>query len=109
MTYTLPKKHNRKEAKFDSLVAEKVHKLWAGSFALEVKVDKGKVKDHQEKALQQVVDDKFLYKIPDQGRRNPFDYVGFKGADAIVCTVDSSTRNTTCVVYNTGYEFSFKV
>jgi len=110
MKTPLPKKHNRKEAKFDSLVALHIHKIWPRPFALEVKVDEGKLKAHQEKALKQVVNNKFKpYKIPDMGKRNPFDYVGLKNADALVCTVDSETRKVHCVVYNGTYEFDFKI
>ncbi len=110
MKTPLPKKHNRKEAKYDSLVAAHLHKMWPRSFALEVKVDKGKLKPHQEAALSQVAKNKFKpYKIPDMGKRNPFDYVGFRDADPLVCTVDSATRKVHCEVYNGTYEFNFKI
>lgn len=95
--YALPKKHNRLEASVDMKVAEKLraihtHRNWA----LEVKMKGGKLKDHQKKALKQVEDGKFVYKIPDQGARNPFDIVYLGDADAIVCVVDG--RDVECEV-----------
>ena len=110
MKTPLPKKHDRKEAKYDSLVALYLHKKWPRPFALEVKVDKGKLKPHQKAALAQVSKNTFKpFKIPDMGKRNPFDYVGLRNADPIVCTVDSATRKVHCMVYNGTYEFDFKI
>jgi len=110
MKTPLPKKYNRKEAKYDSLVAAHLHKVWPRPFALEVKVDKGKLKPHQEAALTQVSKNKFKpYKIPDMGRRNPFDYVGLRNADPLVCTVNTDTRKVHCYIYNGTHEFEFKV
>ena len=104
--YKLPKKVNRKEAKVDGPVLEWLLKHWPRSFALEVKVAGGKLKDHQEKALKQVESGKFGYKIPDMGRRNPFDCFGLINADAMVCTVDG--KNVSCVV-NSSHEVKFRI
>ena len=85
----LPKKVRRTEANVDSRVADKLRKLHTHrNWALEVKMKGGRLKDHQVVALKQVENGKFLYKLPDMGRRNPFDYVFLGDADAIVCVVD---------------------
>ena len=88
----LPKKVHRTEASVDSKVAEKLSKIHKHpNWALEVKIkgrENSKSSIHQKKALKQVEDGKFLYKIPDQGARNPFDYVKLGDADAILCVVD---------------------
>ena len=103
----LPKKVKRKEADIDGKVAQFLYRHHPRSFALEVKVDGGKVLDHQTKALRQVATDTFKpLKLPDMGRRNPFDYVVLKGADAILCIVDKKKVN--CVVNET-YEISFSL
>lgn len=102
--YALPKKKTRTEASLDTDVNAWFVKHWPRSYALEVKVKGNKALPHQEIALRQVAKGKFSYKIPDMGRRNPFDYVGLIGADSILCTVDG--KQVTCVV-NEVSEVSF--
>lgn len=97
--YKLPKKVKRTEASVDSKVAEKLVKLKIHpNWALEVKIKGNRLAPHQALALKQVEDGKFLYKIPDTGRRNPFDYVHLGDADAIVCTVDG--KKVACTINN---------
>jgi rhamnose utilization protein RhaD (predicted bifunctional aldolase and dehydrogenase) len=96
----LPKKVVRTESNVDGKVAEKLQKVHRHpNWALEVKIkgrEKSRSSAHQKKALKEVEQGKFLYKIPDRGARNPFDYVRLGDADAIVCVVDG--RNVECVV-----------
>jgi hypothetical protein len=100
----LPKKNNRKEAKIDSLVGEWFHKNYPNSWAVEVKVGKNKVLPHQDLALTKVQNNEFWWKIPDMGRKNPFDLFGLKNADAFVVTCDG--MKCTAVGRN-GDTFSF--
>jgi len=105
----LPKKKERVEADLDSKVAERVraihpHRNWG----LEVKLWNGKLKPHQEVALKQVENGKFLYKIPDMGKRNPFDYVFLGDADAIVCVIQKNKRDVVCTV-NDCYDFNIRI
>jgi hypothetical protein len=99
----------RIEADLDSKVAERVrvvhpHPNWA----LEVKLWNGKVKAHQKTALKQVENGKFLYKIPDMGARNPFDYVHLGDADAIVCVIQKNKRDVHCTA-NGHYQFNVRI
>jgi len=106
--YELPKKHDRAEAKVDTKVAEKLRKKHPHrNFGLEVKMKGGRLKKHQKNALKQVEDGTFLYKIPDQGARNPFDIIVLGDADAIVCVVDG--KNVTCDVNGGVLNYSFRV
>lgn len=84
----LPKQYKRKEAKIDSLVLDWFLENYSEDVAVEVKIKGNKVLPHQEVALQQVTDGKFKYKIPDMGRKNPFDGVVLKKAHAYVVTCD---------------------
>lgn len=106
----LPKKRKQTEAKYDGLVADWFAKNYDHSVALEVKLKGGKVKSHQTAALKLVQGGTFAYKIPDQGQRNPFDYVVLQGADAFVVIVDPKTRK--CVAKdpaNGAEQFTFKI
>lgn len=105
----LPKKVNRKEASVDSKVAEKLQKRHTHrNWALEVKLKGGKLKPHQRAALKQVENGKFPpQKIPDMGRRNPFDYYYLGDADAIVCVVDG--RDVHCKVNGGVIEYNFRL
>ncbi len=82
----LPKQYKRLESKIDSKVIEWFAKNYPYSVALEVKVGKNKLLDHQKITLNQVQDGIFAFKIPDMGRRNPFDGFVLKGAHAFVVT-----------------------
>ena len=103
----LPKKRERKEADVDAKVAAYLYKHYPHSFALEVKIKGGRVLPHQVAALRQVTRGTFKpYKIRDMGARNPFDYIGLKNADALLCVVDK--KHVICTV-NENYDFSFSV
>lgn len=108
-TYALPRKNKRIEADLDSRVAERLrekhpHRNWA----LEVKIEGNKPLPHQKVALKQVENGKFLYKIPDTGRRNPFDFICLGDADAIVCTIAKNRRDVHCVV-NGIYDLKIRI
>lgn len=104
----LPKKVNRAEAKVNTKVAQKLRQKHPHrNFALEVKMKGGRLKPHQVKALKQVEDGKFLYKIPDMGRINPFDIIFLGDADAIVCVVDG--REVKCEVNGGVLAYNFRL
>ena len=104
----LPKKVNRAEAKVDGKVAERLAKMHPfRNWVMEVKMKGGKLKEHQKRALRQVENGKFTYKIPDMGRTNPFDYIHLGDADAIVCVVDG--KDVQCDVNGGTYEYKFKI
>lgn len=90
----------------DGRVAAWFLKNWPRNVALEVKVDNGSLLPHQKAALKQVLEGKFLYKIPDMGKRNPFDYVVLPDADAVYCVVVG--KKATCTV-NGNIELEFGV
>ncbi len=103
----LPKKVKRKEADVDGKVANWLWTHHPHSFALEVKMKGGTLLDHQKRSLRQVSNNAFKpLKLPDMGQRNPFDYVGLKQADAILCVVNG--KKVTCLVNET-YQISFSV
>lgn len=109
MVPKLPRKNKRVEADLDAKVAKRVSQVYhCKNWALEVKVGKNKILKHQENALQKVEDGKFLYKLPDMGKRNPFDYIRLGDADAIVCTVADNKRDVSCVV-NGHYTFKCRI
>lgn len=104
----LPKKVERSESKVDGKVAARLRTLHKHrNWGLEVKMKGGRLKDHQVAALRQVEDGTFLYKIPDMGKRNPFDYVCLGDADAIVCVVDG--RDVRCEVNGGVLVYNFRV
>jgi hypothetical protein len=88
---SLPKQYDRKESKIDSLVLGWFAENWPRSCAIEVKVTGGKVRGHQALALAKVASGKFCYKIPDMGKKNPFDGFVLKDADAFVVTCEGKT------------------
>lgn len=106
----LPKKVKRREAELDGKVAEKLAKLHPHrNWALEVKVAPNKLEPHQRAALKQVENGCFKpYKLPDDGRRQPFDIFYLGDADAIVCTIDEK-RYVTCDVNSGVMSYKFRV
>jgi hypothetical protein len=107
----LPKKVERTESSVDGKVAERLSKIHKHpNWALEVKIkgrEKSKSSVHQKNALKQVEQGKFLYKIPDQGARNPFDYVKLGDADGIICMVDG--RDVECTVNSGVIKLKFRI
>lgn len=102
---------NQTERDLDKKVAEAVakkhpHRNWA----LEVKTHKGKLKEHQKKALKQVENGKHPpQKIPDMGRRNPYDYYFLGDADAIVCVIQENKRDVQCTVNSGVFTFNIRI
>jgi len=103
----LNKLYKRSEAKIDTPVLEWFANNYPYSVAIEVKVGKGKLLPHQELALNEVQDGEFYYKIPDMGRKNPFDGFVLKGAHAfkVVCT----GKNCRATRIDDHVEFDFKL
>lgn len=87
----LPKQYKRKEAKIDGLVLDWFLNNYPNDVAIEVKIKGNKVLPHQELALKEVQEGHFKYKIPDLGRRNPFDGIVLKNAEAFVVTCDGNS------------------
>lgn len=108
----LPKFYNRKEEKVDGKIAQWFFKNYPSNFTLEIKVDNNKALPHQITALNQVHNGIFLYKIPDMGRKNPFDYIGIKQSDSVhafVVTYNTKTKTCTAVRTGTNESFVFKL
>lgn len=78
---------------------------WPNSCAIEVKIRRGVAKEHQIKALQEVSRGVFGYKIPDMGRRNPFDSFILKNADAFLVICEGYT----CEVENIKSKKRFRI
>lgn len=98
------------ERNLDRKVAERVAKVHPHpNWALEVKTWKGKLKDHQKKALKQVENGEFLHKLPDMGNRQPFDYIKLGDADAIVCVIQENLRDVKCSVNDGVIKFNVRI
>lgn len=74
----LKKKRKKREADITPKVMKWFYDNYPHDTAVEVKVDKNKVKPHQLVALTRVKDGTFFYKIPDLGQLNPFDFIVLK-------------------------------
>ena len=74
----LPKKYKRKEADITPFVMDWFFNNYPADVAIEVKIKGNKTLSHQDASLDQVKDGKFKWKIPDQGKRNPFDFLILK-------------------------------
>lgn len=97
---------NKREADLTPKVVERLQKRHPHrNWALEVKMKGNKVSPHQQKALDQVENGKFTYKLPDMGRINPFDVIHLGDADAIVCVIDD--KNCHCEVNGGVMEYDF--
>ena len=84
----LPKKRKHKEADITPRVMVWFLKNYPEDVAVEVKIKGNKTKPHQDMALNQVHEGKFKHKLPDMGRKNPFDFIVLKKAKAFVVTCD---------------------
>jgi hypothetical protein len=101
---------NKREADLTPRVVEKLQKQHTHrNWALEVKMEGNKLEAHQKKALNQVENGKFVYKIPDMGRRNPFDVIYLGDADSVVCTIASNGRDCHCIVNGGVMEYNFRI
>ena len=105
----LPKKRKSKEADITPDITEWLLNCWPNDCVFEIKTKGKKPKPHQTVALKEVLDGKFKFKIPDMGRRNPFDGIvlNSKRVDVLVITVDG--RHCDVERLNDGEEFSFDV
>ena len=83
----LPKQYKRKEASITPLVMKWFKENYPESCAVEVKVKGGSVLSHQKLALSEVKG-AFTYKIPDSGRKNPFDFFMLKNSKVFVVICD---------------------
>lgn len=101
----LPRLLHKKEADITPWVIEWFKKNWPVSVALEIKVKGGKLKHHQKLALGQVKYGAFGFKIPDTGRRNPFDAFVLSGADAFIVECDGKK----CVAKDLQGNIAFKL
>jgi hypothetical protein len=86
----LPRQLKKREAEITPRVIAWFQANYTHSVALEVKVKGQKLKEHQALALHTVASGSFAYKIPDTGRRNPFDAFVLKDAHpfAVECEKD---------------------
>ena len=96
----LPKKRKTIEADVTPKIIQHFEMNYPNSVALEIKVEKGKVSDHQQAALDMVALGTFSHKIRDTGR-NPFDAFILKDAHAFIVRYYPKTR--TCVATRVGY------
>ena len=103
----LPKQYEREESKFDTPVIEWFAKNYPYSTAIECKTKKGKIEPHQKLALGEVQDGSFGFKIPDMGKRNPFDGFTLKGAHAFVVVCEGKSCHASRI--DDHYEFDFKI
>ena len=102
----LPKKRKHKEADITPSVIKWFEDHYPYSCALEIKIFGNKVKIHQEAALKKVDSGVFSYKIPDMGRKNPFDVFILKNAKALIVTCQG---NLCEAVEPNGNWFSFEI
>ena len=101
----LPQKRKHREADVTPEVLLWFEKNYPRTVALEIKVDKNKLLPHQKIALQQVEFGVFKYKLPDMGRKNPFDGFVMKNADAFVVVCEKRK----CIAYTPGMEKRFEI
>ncbi len=92
----LPKIKKKREANITPDVLRWFRNNYPHSCAIEIKYGKNTLEEHQKTALAQVQAGAFTFKIPDTGRRNPFD--GFLLRDAYACVVicEGRTCNVEC-------------
>jgi len=102
----LPRTLKKREADITPHVLAWFKKNYPRSCAIEIKYGKNKLEDHQVTALAQVAKGSFTYKIPDMGRKNPFDGFLLKDADAVVVTCEKRTCD---VEVNKTHTFTIKV
>ena len=84
----LPKPRKNTEGKITPKVIKWFVDNYPDSVAVEVKIKGNKAKKHQLIALLQVLAGVFYFKLPDMGRRNPFDFFILKDAKAFIVTCD---------------------
>lgn len=96
----LPKGKQRKEAKIDGRVAQWFFDNYPRSILLEVKMQDGRLKEHQQRLINKLSKEhKFKYKFRDGSERTPLDYVILKDADAVLAVCDER-GNCECTINN---------
>ncbi len=103
----LPKLRAHKEADITPDVMKWFMDNYPKDVAVEVKIKGGRMRKHQPAALRKVHDGRFDYKIPDTGRRNPFDFIILKDAHAFIVVADG--RNCTAYSHDMVERFRFVV
>lgn len=103
----LPKLRKHKERDITPDIFKWFEENYPKSVALEIKIKGGRLKPHQPIALKQVTDGVFSVKLPDMGRRNPFDGIILKDADAFIVICDK--RNCIAYDYKMTERFKFKI
>lgn len=103
----LTKQYNREESKFDGPVIDWFEENYPFSCAIECKTKRGRLEPHQKITLDKVQNGKFGWKIPDMGRRNPFDGFTLKGAHAFVVVCEGKSCHASRI--DDRYEFDFKI
>lgn len=73
----LPRKLNKKEADITPRIMKWFTESYPYDVCVELKIGDKKPRDHQQSALNAIAKGSFTYKIPDMGRRNPFDFMAF--------------------------------
>lgn len=91
----LPRQYKRKEADITPLILQWFLENYPYDVAIEVKMKGRKPLPHQELALNEVKEGRFSYKIPDMGRKNPFDGVVLKHAHPFVVVCKGMTCEAT--------------
>ena len=96
----LPKGKKRSEAKIDGKVAEWFFNNYEHPVLLEVKMKGGTIKEHQERLIKKVSDERrFKYKFPDGRTRTPLDYIVVpKGLHAVLAVCEGNVCE--CVINN---------
>lgn len=101
----LPKKRQHKEADITPAVMSWFEKNYPRTVALEIKIKGNKLLPHQTIALKQVEFGTFKFKIPDTGRKLPFDAFVLKNADAFVVVCDGRS----CIAYTPNMDKRFVI
>lgn len=86
----LPRKLNKREAKITPKVMQWFLNNYPDDVAVEIKYGKNKLKTHQLTALSMVSQGKFIHKLPDMGKIQPFDFFMLKNAHAFVVICDGN-------------------
>lgn len=102
----LPKKRKKREASITPDIMKWFEKNYPNTtVCVEVKLTTGRLYDHQPVALKMVEDNRFSYKLPDMGRRNPFDFIVVRNAVSYIVYVEK--RHCTAYTPDMVYCFEF--
>lgn len=97
---------NKREAKITPRIIKWFEEHYSGSVALEIKIGNTRVLPHQKTALRQVQSGVFSMKLPDTGRKMPFDVFILKRANSFVVRCNGNA----CTAYDMdGSTISFEI